>query len=67
MMVNDNNGDDEEVQFQWRRNHDWSQLDHGYNEKFLATGASRAYEDLMTTSTSNYVQMQLFINQLSQN
>eukprot|EP00957_Ditylum_brightwellii_P197033 15010860-Ditylum_brightwellii.AAC.1 len=67
MMVNENNGDDEEVQIQWDRNHDWSQLEHEYEEEFLATGVSRAYENLMTTSTSNYVRRQLFRNQLNQN
>ena len=67
MMVNDNNGDDEEVQIQWDRNHDWSQLEHEYDEEFLATGASTAYENLMTTATSTYVRRQLFRNQLNQN
>eukprot|EP00957_Ditylum_brightwellii_P199935 15241243-Ditylum_brightwellii.AAC.1 len=67
MMVYDNNGDDEEVQIQWNRNHDWSQHQHEYNEEFLATGASRDYEDLMSTRTSNYMKRQLFRNQLSQN
>eukprot|EP00957_Ditylum_brightwellii_P055675 4218027-Ditylum_brightwellii.AAC.1 len=26
MMVNNNNGDSEDMQIQWDRNHDWSQL-----------------------------------------
>eukprot|EP00957_Ditylum_brightwellii_P091157 6940556-Ditylum_brightwellii.AAC.1 len=54
MMVNNNNGDDEE-------------LEHEHDDEFLATGASRAYEDLMTTATSNYVRRQLFRNQFNQN
>eukprot|EP00957_Ditylum_brightwellii_P057909 4390507-Ditylum_brightwellii.AAC.1 len=66
-MANDNNGDEEKVQIQWNRNHDWLQLEHDYDEEFLATGAPRAYEDLMNTSTSNYVRRQLFRNQLNQN
>eukprot|EP00957_Ditylum_brightwellii_P058448 4431911-Ditylum_brightwellii.AAC.1 len=65
MMVNDNNGDDEEVQIQCDRNHDWSQIEHEYDEEFLATGASRAYQDLMTASTSNYVRRQLYRNQIN--
>eukprot|EP00957_Ditylum_brightwellii_P054153 4101641-Ditylum_brightwellii.AAC.1 len=32
IMFNDNNGDDEEVKIQWDRNHDWSQLEHEYDE-----------------------------------
>eukprot|EP00957_Ditylum_brightwellii_P026200 1981733-Ditylum_brightwellii.AAC.1 len=67
MMVNGNNEDDEEVQIQWDRNHDWSQLEHKYDEEFLATGASIAYENLMITSKSNYGRRQLFRNQLNQN
>eukprot|EP00957_Ditylum_brightwellii_P083582 6353096-Ditylum_brightwellii.AAC.1 len=67
MMVNDNNRDDEEVQIQWDRNHDWSQLEHEYDEELWATGASRAYEDLMNRLTSNYVRRKVFRNQLNQN
>eukprot|EP00957_Ditylum_brightwellii_P148850 11331986-Ditylum_brightwellii.AAC.1 len=67
MMVNDNNEDDEEVQIQWYRNHDWTQLKHEYDEEFLATGVSRAYEGLMSTRTSNHMRRQLCRNQLNQN
>eukprot|EP00957_Ditylum_brightwellii_P093266 7102250-Ditylum_brightwellii.AAC.1 len=60
MMVNNNNGDGVEVQTKWDRNHDWSQLEHDYDEDFLATGASIAYKDQITITTSNYVRRQLF-------
>eukprot|EP00957_Ditylum_brightwellii_P208553 15358003-Ditylum_brightwellii.AAC.1 len=33
-IVNNNNGDSDDVQIQWDRNHDWSQLEHEYNEEF---------------------------------
>eukprot|EP00957_Ditylum_brightwellii_P091565 6971828-Ditylum_brightwellii.AAC.1 len=66
-MVHNNNGDDDEVQIQWNRDHDWSQLEYEYDEEFLVTDASRAYDDLINTSTSNYVRRQLVRNQLNQN
>eukprot|EP00957_Ditylum_brightwellii_P186948 14237042-Ditylum_brightwellii.AAC.1 len=28
MIVNNSNGDEEEVHIQWDRNHNWSQLEH---------------------------------------
>eukprot|EP00957_Ditylum_brightwellii_P087783 6684742-Ditylum_brightwellii.AAC.1 len=67
MMVNSNNVDSGHVQIQWDRNHDWSQFKHEYTEEFLTTGASRAYDDLMNASTSNYVKRQLFGHQLNKN
>eukprot|EP00957_Ditylum_brightwellii_P172462 13129852-Ditylum_brightwellii.AAC.1 len=37
-------------------------LENEYDDELLTTGASRAYEDLMNTSTSNYVVRKLFRN-----
>eukprot|EP00957_Ditylum_brightwellii_P198420 15120701-Ditylum_brightwellii.AAC.1 len=59
MMVNNINVDSNDVQIQWDRNNDWSQLEHEYDDEFLTTSASRAYEDLMNISTSNYMMRQL--------
>eukprot|EP00957_Ditylum_brightwellii_P112556 8580425-Ditylum_brightwellii.AAC.1 len=67
MMVNNNNGGSDDLQIQWDRIHDWSQLECEHDEEFLTIGVSRAYEDLMNTSTSNYVSRQLFRTQLNQN
>eukprot|EP00957_Ditylum_brightwellii_P079398 6037289-Ditylum_brightwellii.AAC.1 len=34
MMINNNSVDFDDVQIQWDRNHDWSQLEHEYDEEF---------------------------------